>query len=231
MWGLRRIVMSELIVGGTSGLGLNLAKYGLEAGRRVIATGRSIPDVDGIEFRNFDLAQSNLPGAVEEFVGSLPPVDSLVYAAGYFQEGRITDISDEQVDEMISVGGRGLIFFVKKLLEKQGALPELVTITSTSQWTPREFEPVYNFAKAGAAHLSNGLSLDSRIGKTLVVGPSGMATNFWMNTGRDMAGMMDPAWVAGQVENLRNDDYTYRFARILGAFNNLPDRVEVIETR
>jgi short-subunit dehydrogenase len=221
--------MNTLIVGGTSGLGLEIARNEAELGNEVIVTGRHDPKVGFAEYREFDLSKDNLPARIGEFVMNLPTVNSLVYAAGYYQEGRITDLSDEDVDAMINVGGRALIFFTKKLLDKQNELDELVTVTSTSQWTPRELEPVYNFVKAGAGHYSHGQALDERIGKTLVVGPSGMDTEFWNGVDKDTSKMMKPEWVAKRVMELRQRDDKYIFAKILGATGVLPQRVEVVE--
>ena len=224
--------MNTLIVGGTSGLGLEIARQADVEGDNVIVTGRHDPDVDFAHYREFDLTAGNLAKRVGQFVLDLPPIHSLIYAAGFYQEGHITDLSDEQVDDMIDVGGRGLIFFTKKLLEKQDKLNELVAITSTSQWTPRELEPVYNFVKAGAGHYSNGQSLDPRIAQTLVVGTSGMATEFWDGIDKDTGTMMKPRWVAQQIMNLLGEEeYGYRFAKVLGAFGDQPNRIEIVETR
>lgn len=219
--------MNNLIIGGTSGLGLELAREISSNDENVIITGRHNPNVGFADYREFDLSADNLPARIGEFVTDLPPIKSLIYAAGFYQEGRITDLEDNQIDTMIDVGGRGLIFFVKKILEKQDLLDELVTITSTSQWTPRELEPVYNFVKAGAGHYSHGQSLDSRIAKTLVVGTSGMATEFWDGTGKDTSNMMKPNWVAKEVNKLRDTNENYTFAKILGANGDLPNRVEI----
>jgi len=221
--------MNNLIVGGTSGLGLELARNMAAADEPVIISGRHDPLVGFAEYRHLDLGTGNLPDRIGEFVANLPPIKSLIYAAGFYQDGHITDLSDEDVDTMIDVGGRGLIFSVKKLLEKQGKVDELVTITSTSQWTPREYEPVYNFVKAGAGHYSHGQALDPRISKTIVVGTSGMATEFWNGTGKDASSMMRPQWVAGQVMELRKRTDKYTFAKILGATADLPQRVEIDE--
>ncbi len=218
--------MNTLIIGGTSGLGLEIARNESESAE-VIITGRHDPEVDFADYREFDLTGGELPRRIGYFIANLPPINTLIYAAGFYQEGRITDLSDEAVDDMIDVCGRGLVFAAKKLLQKQDSLGELVAVTSTSQWTPRELEPVYNFTKAGAAHVSNGLSLDPRVGKTLVVGPSGMATEFWDEDGRDTSHMMQPDWVAEQIQELRSDEYGYKFARVLGN----PNRVEIVETR
>jgi len=220
--------MNTLIVGGTSGLGLEIAKGFHEQGNDVFVTGRRELNEDGLHYEQFDLTAPGLPQRIGELVMKLPEINRLVYAAGYFQEGRVTDLNVKQIEEMIDVGGRGLIYFTKALLEKQGKLDELITITSTSQWTPRKLEPIYNFAKAGAAHFSNAMAEDGRISKVLVAGPAGMNTAFWEGIERDdFDKMLDPSWVAGEVVKLREDDYQYRFAKIMRE----PARVEVVETR
>jgi short-subunit dehydrogenase len=219
--------MNTLIIGGTSGLGLELAKDYAELGNGVYITGRRDPGETGLHFEEFSLSTPDLPERIGQLVMKLPEVNSLVYAAGYFQEGLITDLTEPQIEEMIDVGGRGLLYAVRAVLNKQGALGELATITSTSQWTPRRLEPVYNFVKAGAAHFSNAVAADGRVDKVLVVGPAGMDTAFWDGTDHDTSTMLDPAWVAAEVMKLREGNYNYRFAKILRD----PARVEIAETR
>lgn len=219
--------MSTLVIGGTSGLGLELARDFSKSDKAVIITGRKDPYVDFAEFHEFYLHQLDLPAKIEAFVAKLPRIDKLVYAAGYFQEGRVTDLSNEQIEEMIDVCGRALVYFVRALLQKQDSLDELVTITSTSQWTPRKLEPVYNFAKAAAGHFTNAIAEDGRIKKTMVAGPAGMDTNFWKGTDQDTSTMNDPAWVAGQIMKCREQDYRYKFIRILRE----PPRIEEVEQR
>jgi len=220
--------MNTLVVGGTSGLGLELARDLQAAGSEVYVTGRRELDEPDLHYEQFDLTAPDLPKRIGELVMQLPEINTLVYAAGYFQEGRVTDLTEKEIEQMIDVGGRGLIYFVKAILDKQDKLDELVTITSTSQWTPRQLEPIYNFAKAGAAHFSNAIAEDGRVGKVLVAGPAGMNTAFWDGIERDdLDKILDPKWVADEVIKLRQDDYKYRFAKIM----RQPARVEVVETR
>lgn len=220
--------MNSLIVGGTSGLGLEIAKNLHSEGNEVYVTGRRSLDEPEIHYEHFDLAAPELPKRIGELVMRLPEINTLVYAAGYFQNGRVTDLTEQQIEEMLDVGGRGLIYFMKAILEKQNKLDELVTITSTSQWTPRQYEPIYNFAKAGSGHFSDAMVEDGRVGKVLVVGPAGMKTAFWEGVKRDdVDTMLDPTWVAGEVIKLREGDYKYRFAKILRQLA----RVDVVETR
>lgn len=222
--------MHTLVMGGTKGLGLEIAED-LYDESNVIVSGRTDPEVSFAEFREFDVSQADLANKIGAFVTGLPHIDTFVYAPGYFQPGHITDLSDDQVMEMMNVCGTGYVWFTKKLLEKQGKLDRTILVTSTSQRVPREFEPVYNFAKAGVGHYANGLSLDPRVGKVLVAAPSAMDTDFWANTDRDTSKMMKAAWVAEQIIDLLDEDYDFREAKILGAFNELPNRVEIVETR
>lgn len=219
--------MNCLIVGGTSGLGLSLARL-LTKTHSVHVTGRRTPTEDTLTFHPLDLSNpETLFNDIDQLIDKLPQIDLLIYAAGFFQEGTVTDLSQQQIDEMFSVGLSGAIYSTRQLLDKQGELPEFVAITSTSQWTPRLYEPVYTAVKAGLAAYANSLSLDPRVKKTLVAGPAGMDTNFWSNTMHDTSTMLSPEWVAEQIQSLREGDYAYKFAKIL----RQPARVEVEDVR
>lgn len=220
---------SYLIIGGTSGLGLDLARSLVDTAHSVIVTGRRDIKEQGIHVRHFELGQTEkLYSQIEEFVNVLPHIDTLIYAAGFLQLGLVTDLSERDIEKMMNVGLISPIYFVQQVLKKQGKLTEFVAITSTSQWTPRLLEPVYTAVKAGLGAFSNSLSLDERVTKTLVAAPAGMDTNFWPEQDkRDPSIMLDSGWVAKAINELRQDSYKYRFARILRE----PARVEIVETR
>ncbi len=222
--------MNCLIIGGTSGLGLSLAKKLTET-YDVYITGRHDPKDPTLHFVPLDLVSpSESSSAIKTLVQDLPSMDLLIYAAGFFQEGTVTDLSAEQIDTMFAVGLTGAIFTTQQLLKKQGELAEFIAITSTSQWTPRLYEPVYTAVKAGLGAYANSISLDPRVKKTLVAGPAGMATNFWKDTDKnahDTSKMLDPEWVADKILELREEDYNYKFAQILRE----PARVDVKEVR
>ncbi|HEX5448186.1 MAG TPA: SDR family oxidoreductase [Candidatus Saccharimonadales bacterium] len=220
--------MSVLIVGGSSGLGLALAKEFADSGEKVIVTGRTKPDVSFVEFKKLDLAQDDLPKIIKNFVKELPKINTLLFSAGFYQSGRVTDLTSQQIDQMVQVAGTSLIYFMRELLAKQDSLDELITITSTSQWTPRQLEPIYNFAKAGIGQFSNAMAEDGRVGKVLVAGPSAMRTKFWDGVKRDdFDKMLDKEWVAGQIVKARTGDYKYKFIKLL----RQPARVEEADKR
>jgi NAD(P)-dependent dehydrogenase (short-subunit alcohol dehydrogenase family) len=219
--------MTVLIVGGSSGLGLALAKEFHDKGDRVIVTGRTKPQVNFVKFEKLDLSKDPA-NAVTKLISKLPKIDRLVYSAGFYQFGRVTDLSPQQIQQMISVSGAGLLYLMREMLAKQGGLEELITITSSSQWTPRKNEPIYNFVKAGIGHFSNSMAEDGRVNKVLVVGPSGMRTEFWDDyKPDDFDKMLDKVWVAKQITKALPGSYKYKFIKIL----RLPARVEVAEKR
>ena len=117
-----------------------------------------------------------------------------------------------------------LICRLKKLATEKSL--KIILITSSSQYTPRELEPIYSATKAGLGMLGNSLGLDSEIGKVLVVAPSGMNTSFWKD-GRDVSDYLNPQWVAKQVTELASGSFKYKYAKII----RNPSKVEIVEVR
>ena len=216
--------MTVLIIGGSSGLGLELGKQLIQAGHKVIATGRNVPKDGGLDIRELDLTQTNLPKAIDDFVKGLPQIDSLHYVAGLYPPGTITDLPPEQIDAALSVGGRGLMFFVRSLLLKQGKLDELMTVTSATQYEPNKNLVVYNFVKAGEGHFSNGMAEDSRIGKVLVVAPSIMREHGNAEADKDF---LDKQWVADTIIKELQKYFKFKAVKLL----HKPTRVEIVESR
>lgn len=220
--------MRSLIIGGTSGLGLEIAKLLRTRGDEVIITGRKNPQEAGLQFQKFDLdLGSELRSAVETFTSPLPHIDRLFYVAGFYQEGYLGDIEPDAIQNMLDVGLSAPIWFVRDLLRNQGELSQFIAVTSTSQWIPRAEEPVYSAVKAALGMFANSVSLDPKVKKTLVAGPAGMRTPFWRMTGRDTTGDNDPVWVAKQIVEALDVDFTYALVRILRE----PARTEIVETR
>lgn len=217
---------TALVVGGTSGLGLEIAQLLLPT-HSVIITGRRAVDREDLSFVQLDLSTDSISHKIEQLLEKSSLIDLVVCSAGYFQEGNLLSLHETAVEKMIRVGLTAPTLLIQKILRKQRLVPGLMVITSTSQWTPRPKEPVYTAVKAGMGMLANSLSLDGTISKTLVVGPSGMKTRFWEEDGRDTSAMLDAHWVAEQILQLWGGAFSYKFARILRG----PARVETTETR
>jgi short-subunit dehydrogenase involved in D-alanine esterification of teichoic acids len=222
------MVKNILIIGGTSGLGLELAKIYDALGHTVFITGRKNPNINKLRFFNLSIDQSdqNLIAQIDELIENIDKINTLIYVAGYYQEGKIDQLNDKDILAMINVGLSAPAILIQRLKNNPGKPLKIMLVTSSSQYTPRELEPIYTAVKSGLGMLGASLSLDQAIGKVLVVAPSGMKTPFWSNS-HDAAGYLDPTWVAEQIVELSSGPFKYRYAKIL----RNPERVEIVETK
>jgi len=217
-----------LILGGSSGTGLHLARHYVAEGHRVCITGRRVPDLPGALFHPLDItADAGVLGRdLDGLVAAVPGVQTLILAAGYLQRGPVERLDDSALRTMTNLGLLAPMMLAARLKPRAPTPLKLMLITSSSAYTPRPMEPAYAATKAGLAMLGASLARDPGIGKVLVVAPSGIATPFWAGTDEDTTTMLDPAWVAGRIVDLSSGAFKYRHARLL----RNPARVEVLET-
>lgn len=217
-----------LIVGGSSGVGLELARHYVAEGHNVCITGRRDPALAGARFFNLPIGTSTdtLANGIDDLVAAFPGVQTLVYAAGFLQRGTIDTLDDEALLTMTNVGLIAPMMLVSRLKTRAPTPLKLMLITSSSQYTPRAQEPAYTATKAGLGMLGASLARDGQIGKVLVAAPSGIRTAFWNGTDEDTTTMLDPAWLSEQIVALSGGAFKYRYAKIL----RNPARVDIVET-
>jgi NAD(P)-dependent dehydrogenase (short-subunit alcohol dehydrogenase family) len=214
-----------LIIGGSSGLGLEIAKRYVSEGHNVCITGRNNPNLESATFVEFQINSdtSSLRRSIDGVVENFPEVNTLVYAAGFYQEGHIDQLTDEEILLMTNVALVAPMLFVQRLKNNNSLPLKVILITSSSEYTPRELEPVYCATKAGLGMFGASLVLDKEIGKVVVIAPSGIATPFWKGTNKDTSEMLDSCWLADEVIKLSGGEFKYKYARIL----KNPPRTEV----
>src|SRR6478609_9075030 len=95
-----------VIIGGTKGLGFELAKLLRDQDYDVCITGRQNPHEPGLEFRWLNLFKIN--ARFYEIVEDLlhEEVNLLIYAAGYLQEAQFWKLQATEIDDMINLGLR-----------------------------------------------------------------------------------------------------------------------------
>lgn len=216
-----------LIVGGSSGVGSELARHYVAEGHTVCITGRKDPHLAGAQFERLAItgAEEELGPAIDRVLANFEDVHTLVYAAGFVQRGHIEDLDDGDLRTMVNVGLLAPMMMVQRLKRRSAFPLKTMLITSSSQYTARELEPAYCSVKAGLGMLGASLVRDRGLGKVLVAAPSGMRTPFWDGTDEDTETMLDPKWVADQIVELSSGAFKYKFAKIL----RNPARVEVVE--
>ena len=217
-----------LVVGGTSGLGQEIARVFVKEGKNVFVTGRHDPKEKGLAYLQLDITEDakKISADVDAILKKTGSLDTLVYSAGFFEQGTLGDLDDEHIRKIINVGMTAPALFISKILHVQGKIANVILVTSTSQWIPRLKEPLYAATKAGLSMLGNSLSLDPLVGKTLVIGPSGMETSFWQG-GKRGGVLLDPVWVAHETSRVLKESFVYRLVRV----TRDPPKVEIVEER
>jgi NAD(P)-dependent dehydrogenase (short-subunit alcohol dehydrogenase family) len=215
-----------LIVGWTSWLWLSLAEKYSKLGHKVHVTGRHNPNITDLEYHYLDIteeAQNNITN-IDGLIAHINWVNTLIYSAGYFQEWHIDAIHDNEIRKMLEIWLHIPILLVKRLKFNPLNPLKVILITSSSQYTARELEPVYTTVKAWLGMFWKSLSLDAGIGKVCVFAPSGMQTPFWSNE-KDRNGYLDSDWVADKIIEYSWWDFKYRYTQIL----RNPNSVNIIE--
>lgn len=216
-----------LIVGGSSGVGKELAEHYVSEGHTVCITGRKNPDLPGAQFHFLAITDQagDLIRDIDRLSEAFPAVNTLIYSAGYLQRGHIDDIGDSDLQTMVNVGLLAPMILARRLKASTQNPLKIMLITSSSEYTPREHEPAYCATKSGLGMLGASLARDRGFGKVLVVAPSGIQTPFWSGTDEGTETMLEADWVADQIIALSSGAFRYKYAKLL----RNPKRVEVLE--
>lgn len=146
-----------LVTGGSSGIGLGIAKHFAREGARVFITGRHQSELekavvaiggDAAALRG-DITQSadldNIYAVIEARAGR---IDVLSANAGFYEFGTLGEITEEHFDKTFNTNVRGLLFTVQKalpLLSKGSSVILTGSMVSTKGFAACS---VYNASKA-----------------------------------------------------------------------------------
>ena len=183
-----------LITGGTSGMGLELAKQLLERRNIVIITGRNQEKLDSAkrELRSVHTFRSDVadPAAIaalyDNVLRQFPELDTLINNAGIMRVQKFN--RDEGLDDItreIEICYSGPVRMIKQFLPhlktRKGAL--LVNISSGAALIPFPISPVYSGAKAAVHSFTESLRVQMKhTGVTVVeLIPPGVETPLFRN--------------------------------------------------
>lgn len=214
-----------LIVGGSSGVGLELAEHYVAEGHTVCITGRSNPQILEAKFYPLDIGADRMSAQVDALLDGFSDIHTVIYAAGFLQRGTIETLDDAALISMVNLGLLVPMMLVARLKPIAPTPLKVMLITSSSGYTPRPNEPAYAAVKAGLSMFGASIARDPEIGKVLVAAPSGINTRFWEGTDEDTSTMLNPGWVAEQIVDLSSGAFKYKYVKLLRD----PARVEVVE--
>src|SRR6266511_3031385 len=114
------------ITGAGSGIGAGTAKAALQAGDRVVATGRNLDKVrnayhavasDNIAFVQLDVAQeAHAKAAVEEAMKQFGRIDVLVNNAGYSLLGNFEDLTTADIERQLATNFYCVVYVMRAVL-------------------------------------------------------------------------------------------------------------------
>ncbi len=213
-----------LFIGGTMGLGLELAKLACKKEFKPVIAGRTAESLKGdpaFAGSNAVFAPVDVTKPQTHFMATRG-YDLVAWTVGKLQKGRFSDLSIEEIAELTTVNLTGPAQLLNRVVienVKERRPMRLIVVSSTSSWTVREDEAMYGALKAAVAQLARNLGreLPKQLpgSKVTLICPGGMATPFW--TGRDIgdAKFMDPANVASLVWTcMESQDTDFREVQI-----------------
>jgi len=142
-----------LIVGGTSGIGLGLARRFVAAGSTVIVGGRNTHRVEDLETVPIDVTDpDSIAGARDAVLAGHPDLDVVVTMSGVMLPEDLRDPAHIiQAESTITVNLLGTIrvidAFTPHLINRGGG--DIITVTSGIGFLPFPLMPTYGASKAG----------------------------------------------------------------------------------
>lgn len=162
-----------LITGGTSGIGLELARQLRQRGNTVIVTGRDQGRLDAVRqtvpgiftYRSDVADEKDIRALYEQLTTSFPELDVLINNAGIMRNLDIQqarDLGDVTREIEINLNGpiRLVQQFLPQLKTRKNAL--IVNVSSGLAFVPFPISPIYSAAKAGIHAFTRCLRIQLR---------------------------------------------------------------------
>ncbi|HET9712563.1 MAG TPA: glucose 1-dehydrogenase [Pyrinomonadaceae bacterium] len=163
-----------VIVGGTSGIGLAIAKGMAEAGADVVPTSRRMDlvelaasEIEGRGRRSIRVSsdvsdRASLQNVLDEAIRAFGKVDILVNSAGRTKRAPTLDFSEEDWNDIIDTNLTGTLrasqIFGRHMLERESG--SIINIASLSTFVALYEVAAYSASKAAVASLTKSLAIE-----------------------------------------------------------------------
>ncbi len=207
---------TALVIGGSSGIGLGIAKKMIESGCKVVITGRNenklknISSEMNVEYLVIDITNVEKLKREIELLTEKNRIDILVNSAGIHTKERFGEITENEWNTVISTNLRGLYFtsqYIANYMIKNKIKGHILNISSASSlkpsWTPYEISKrAVDGITQGMAHklISYGIIVNG-----LAPGPTATPMlNFDKQHDVNLAWPANPSGRVSTVEEIAN---------------------------
>lgn len=207
-----------VITGASSGLGKEIARLLLQKNTyTLILCGRNEKGFE--EFKTNenaiivlgDITKKETLDAIENEVKKLKRVDLLINNAGVIYIKPLTEITEEELNELIAIDLKAPILLTQKLypfmLERKSG--QIINVNSTAGKEAKTNHTIYSAAKFGLKGFTDSLRLEAKAHNIRVMNfhPGGMNTEFYDHmTGVPVEQYMDPQKIAAIMIQLIETD-------------------------
>ena len=199
-----------IVVGGTSGIGLEIVRQLHSTGAHVGVVGRDFSALEGFDSQpvltvKHDLQRTEEAGPLfESIITQLGGLDLFIYCAGVLNPVEITEFNSAKDLEMIAVNVTGAVVWMNKAADhfQKSRNGCLMAIGSVAGDRGRIGQPVYNASKAFLHTYTESLrNRLARLGVSVVTVKPG-PTRTPMTSYHDQSRMMDPVIAARKILKL-----------------------------
>jgi NAD(P)-dependent dehydrogenase (short-subunit alcohol dehydrogenase family) len=165
---------TAVVIGGTSGIGLTMAKGLAEAGADVVPTGRRVPlvksaaaEIRKLGRKSLAIAsdvtnESSLQGLLRAVIREFGKVDILINSAGVTKRGPIVDVAINEWNQILDTNLNGTLracqIFGRHMIEKKYG--RIVNIASLASAVALYEVSAYSASKAAVASLTKSLAIE-----------------------------------------------------------------------
>lgn len=206
----------NIVTGGTSGLGLCMARCLVKQGKNVVIIGRqfeklknALDELQGIdegvivEGQALDISREMEVNSFYESLIKKYEIECLFNVTGVGRFGKAIDICEEEIDQVLDANLKGLVLMTVAALKTMTSYGgKIANIMSTASLKGKAGESVYCASKWGAKGFTEALKSEYKGSNILIYGvyPGGMKTSFWNETSLVKTdGFMEPEAVAEHI--------------------------------